>query len=144
MKKKNKSRRLGLIVFIALLTALVFGLSSRYLKISVSSNESEYPSNYLFVTENEDTGSYAKKILFFSSAWCGPCGTIRNKLVDAAFQNEKVNIFEISLESGNSLTGNFDVKSVPTVILESNGRTYNVEGFDISALDKLVSQSMLE
>lgn len=143
--RHNKSgRKLLLFVFFGLLVALVFGFSSRYLKITVSSNDSDYPDNYNFVSESNLIEKKEKSIYFFSSTWCGPCSTIRKKLADIAKETENIQIYEVSSESGNSITGEYNVTTVPTVILSKENKNITVPGFDIEALDKLITQALIE
>lgn len=60
-----------------------------------------------------------KKFLYFSAPWCGPCrqlGPIMDQL-----QAEGMSVQKIDVDSNPELCQEFNVRNIPTVVLQSNG-----------------------
>ena len=59
-----------------------------------------------------------KKFLYFSAPWCGPCrqlGPVMEEL-----QNEGIAVQKVDVDSNPELCQEFNVRNVPTVVLQSN------------------------
>jgi thioredoxin 1 len=59
-----------------------------------------------------------KKFLYFSAPWCGPCkqlGPIMEEL-----NNEGYTVQKIDVDSNPEITQAFDIRNVPTVILQED------------------------
>lgn len=60
----------------------------------------------------------------FYADWCGPCkmiGPIVNELAEDAELKGKVTIAKLDIDNAQMTTSNYDVTSVPTMILFKNG-----------------------
>ena len=60
-----------------------------------------------------------KKFLYFSASWCGPCkqlGPIMGEL-----QAEGYTVQKIDVDSNLEICQAFNIRNVPTVVLQSNG-----------------------
>tara|TARA_B100000287_G_scaffold361864_1_gene354831 strand:- start:337 stop:582 length:246 start_codon:yes stop_codon:yes gene_type:complete len=60
-----------------------------------------------------------KTIKYFSAAWCGPCKTFKPIMNEIA--NEGYSVQFIDIDQSSVLAESYNVKSVPTVIIEENG-----------------------
>tara|TARA_R100001377_G_scaffold67004_1_gene42292 strand:- start:7 stop:249 length:243 start_codon:yes stop_codon:yes gene_type:complete len=60
------------------------------------------------------------KILYFSAAWCGPCRALGP--VVQQLQNEGLNIQKVDVDHDQTLSAQYSVKSIPTLIkIDQNG-----------------------
>lgn len=60
----------------------------------------------------------------FYADWCGPCKMIApiiNELADDVELKDKVKIAKLDIENAQMITSNYDVTSVPTLIVFKNG-----------------------
>ena len=60
-----------------------------------------------------------KTIKYFSATWCGPCQTFKPVMNEIASEGYSVQFIDID-QSPNTAT-QYNVMSVPTVIIEENG-----------------------
>ena len=60
-----------------------------------------------------------KKILYFSSTWCQPCKNF--KPIMESLSNEMAVQF-IDIDSNPQLVAEYNVRSVPTIVVVSNGQ----------------------
>lgn len=78
----------------------------------------------------------------FSATWCGPCRMIEPLLEDVAGTRSKdVRVVKIDIDTNKQLTHEYQVRSVPTLMLFSNGQHVKTHVGIISrdALDKFIS-----
>lgn len=62
-----------------------------------------------------------KKLLYFSTAWCGPCKQFAPIMEQAAAQG--VQIEKIDPEQQPAIASSYNIRSVPTVVLvDANGQ----------------------
>jgi thioredoxin len=61
------------------------------------------------------------KVIKFSATWCGPCKTLapiyneaKSEILDVAFQ-------EIDVDSDSASAIKYNVRSVPTIVIEKDG-----------------------
>jgi len=59
-----------------------------------------------------------KQVLYFSAPWCGPCRAF--KPVMESLQNE-ISITFIDVDSSPQTANQYNVRSVPTVVVLNNG-----------------------
>ena len=67
----------------------------------------------------------------FYADWCEPCKMLDGILVDVA-QNltGKIHILKVDIDSSAELKNEFDIKSIPTLMLFKNGElTWRMAGF---------------
>ena len=59
-----------------------------------------------------------KQILYFSATWCGPCKMYAPTINEAS---NSVNIQKVDVDQNQQLSQQYNVRSVPTLILVENG-----------------------
>ena len=64
-----------------------------------------------------------KTVKFFSATWCGPCQTFKPIMNEIA--NEGHSVQFIDIDQQGDLARQYNVRSVPTVVIEQNGSEVN-------------------
>ena len=59
------------------------------------------------------------KYLYFSASWCGPCSTLAPIMTQVG---QSIQVEKIDVDSQSALASQYNVRSVPTVVLV-NGST---------------------
>ena len=77
-----------------------------------------------------------KTLKYFSATWCGPCQTFKPVMNEIAGEGYSVQFIDI--DQSSSVAEQYNVRSVPTVVIEENG--IEVDRF-IGAISK---QAVLE
>ena len=80
-----------------------------------------------------------KTIKYFSATWCGPCQTFKPVMNEIASEGYSVQFIDIDQSSG--LTESYNVRSVPTVVIEENGS--EVDRFIGSIPKQMVLEKLL-
>lgn len=81
----------------------------------------------------------------FYADWCGPCRMIAPVIEQLATElNGKAKIAKIDIENAQKTTSNFQVTSIPTIIIFKNGKEVRrIVGLkDIDALRSLVTAEL--
>lgn len=60
-----------------------------------------------------------KSLIYFSAAWCQPCKTLSPIMEQVGKQ---VPVIKVDVDTQKQYTTDFEVRSVPTVILVENGK----------------------
>ena len=60
-----------------------------------------------------------KTAKYFSATWCGPCQTFKPTMKEIA--GEGFNVEFIDIDKLSDLAQQYNVRSVPTVVIEENG-----------------------
>ena len=60
-----------------------------------------------------------KTIKYFSAAWCGPCKTFKPIMNEVAGEGYSVQFIDI--DQSSALAKQYNVRSVPTTVIEENG-----------------------
>jgi thioredoxin 1 len=60
-----------------------------------------------------------KTIKYFSATWCGPCKTFKPVMNEVAGEGHSVQFIDIDRQQ--DLAAKYNVRSVPTVIIEEGG-----------------------
>ena len=64
-----------------------------------------------------------KSIKYFTATWCGPCQRFKPIMEEVA--NEGHSVQFIDIDSQENLARQYNVRSVPTVVVEQNGSEVN-------------------
>jgi|TARA_B100001750_G_C15222314_1_gene453871 thioredoxin 1 len=64
-----------------------------------------------------------KTMKYFSAAWCGPCKAFKPVMTE--IKNEGHYVEFIDIDSLSDLAQEYNVRSVPTVVIEENGKEVN-------------------
>ena len=64
-----------------------------------------------------------KTVKYFSATWCGPCQTFKPIMSEIA--NEGHSVQFIDIDQQGDLARQYNVRSVPTVVIEQNGSEVN-------------------
>ena len=64
-----------------------------------------------------------KTVKYFTATWCGPCQRFKPIMQEVA--NEGHSVQFIDIDSQGALARQYNVRSVPTVIIEQNGSEVN-------------------
>ena len=64
-----------------------------------------------------------KTVKYFSATWCGPCQTFKPIMSEIA--NEGHSVQFIDIDHQGDLAQQYNVRSVPTVVIEQNGSEVN-------------------
>ena len=64
-----------------------------------------------------------KSVKYFTATWCGPCQRFKPIMQEVA--NEGHSVQFIDIDSQENLARQYNVRSVPTVVVEQNGSEVN-------------------
>ena len=64
-----------------------------------------------------------KTMKYFSATWCGPCKVFKPVMNEIAGEGYHVEFIDI--DSLSDLAQQYNVRSVPTVVIEENGKEIN-------------------
>ena len=72
--------------------------------------------------ENEVLHSDIPVIVDFWAQWCGPCRMLSPVLEEISDENSEVKVCKVNVDEEADLAEQFNVMSIPTVILFKNGK----------------------
>ena len=64
-------------------------------------------------------------IVQFSADWCGPCKRLSPVLENFASTRDDLSVFKVDVEQSQILAEQFEIKSIPKVVLFRNGSQIN-------------------
>ena len=80
-----------------------------------------------------------KTIKYFSATWCGPCQTFKPVMNEIASEGYSVQFIDI--DQSSAVAESYNVRSVPTVVIEENGS--EVDRFIGSIPKQMVLEKLL-
>ncbi|MDD4832507.1 MAG: thioredoxin [Clostridia bacterium] len=63
-------------------------------------------------------------LIDFYADWCGPCKMLAPIVEKIAEEREDVKICKVNVDNERQLAANFDVMSIPTVVVVKSGKLY--------------------
>lgn len=69
--------------------------------------------------------SNSNVIVQFSADWCGPCKRLSHVLENFASTRDDLSVFKVDVEQSQILAEQFEIKSIPKVVLFRNGSQIN-------------------
>jgi len=60
-----------------------------------------------------------KTVKYFSATWCGPCQTFKPIMTELAHEGHHIEIIDV--DEDKDATSKFNIRSIPTVVIEENG-----------------------
>lgn len=61
------------------------------------------------------------KVMKFSAAWCGPCKALKPMFEEVKGGFSNVVFEDVDVDENFELAGQYNIRSVPTVVIEKNG-----------------------
>ena len=61
----------------------------------------------------------------FYADWCGPCKMLSPIIDEVAEEIENVKVCKINIDESRDLAGNYDIMSIPTLLVFKNGKVVN-------------------
>ena len=80
-----------------------------------------------------------KTMKYFSATWCGPCKAFKPVMNEIASEGYSVQFIDI--DQSSALAESYNVRSVPTVVIEENGS--EVDRFIGSIPKQMVLEKLL-
>ena len=81
----------------------------------------------------------------FTATWCGPCKAIHKELIGVCDESE-LEYIELDVDEYPEIAQNFNVTSIPIMIISFNGKAKKVTGADMgkvrTAIDLLKKESV--
>lgn len=75
--------------------------------------------------EDEVLEFEGKVLIDFWASWCGPCRMLSPVIDALSEETEKVKFVKINVDESPEPAAQFDVQSIPTVIILENGKEIN-------------------
>ena len=75
--------------------------------------------------EQEVIKSEIPVLIDFNAAWCGPCRMLRPVLEEIAEERNDYKIVSINIDKEESLAEEFNVYSIPCLVIMKNGKEEN-------------------
>lgn len=75
--------------------------------------------------ESEVINSDKKVLIDFNANWCGPCRMLRPILEEVAKESDDVKIASINIDDEEELSEEYNVSSIPCLVLFDKGKEVN-------------------
>jgi len=76
--------------------------------------------------DSEVLKAQGKVLVDFWASWCGPCRMLGPIIDEIASENhENLKVCKLNVDENNATAGNFNVMSIPTMIIFENGKAVN-------------------
>ena len=76
-------------------------------------------------------------LLDFWAAWCGPCRMIAPALDEIANEHPEIKVGKINVDEQRELAAQFNVMSIPTLIVMKDGKVTN-QGVGVQPKDQIL------
>ena len=92
--------------------------------------------------EEEVIKSEKRVLVDFNADWCGPCKMLRPVLDEIAENNDNIKIVSVNVDFNESLAKEYNVFSIPCLVLIENGKEINrsVGMIPKSDVEKLIGE----
>jgi thioredoxin 1 len=94
-----------------------------------SENQEEYAMSVIAITKenfNKEVLESAKPVLLdFWASWCGPCRMVSPIIDEIAAESPDIKVGKINVDEQNELAANFNVMSIPTLVVIRDGKVVN-------------------
>ena len=75
--------------------------------------------------KEEVLNSKKKVLVDFNADWCGPCRMMKPILEEISEENDKIKIVSINIDDEDLLAEEYEVSSIPCLVLFENGKEIN-------------------
>ena len=72
--------------------------------------------------ENEVLNSEKKVLADFNADWCGPCQMLKPIIEELAETNDDIKVVSINIDDEDELSEQYNVSSIPCLVLFENGK----------------------
>lgn len=128
-KKKNLILQIIAFIGIIIIFTIVYNyIINSYIKKQTNQNEKE--EKKMSVTEimtkdfeQEVINSEKTVLVDFYATWCGPCKMMSPIMENIAEENNNVKVVKVDIDKNQDLAMQYNVMSIPTMIIFKNGET---------------------
>ena len=125
---KNKIFILIITIFFIISMIILSRVLNNRNKVEIR-NEEENRMEILSVTssnfEKEVINSDKTVLIDFYADWCGPCKMISPVIEAVAKENQDIKVVKVNVDDAQDLAIQYDVMSIPTLVLIKNGQEAN-------------------
>ena len=125
-KKKLLILFLGLLIIIVGATIIVNNKTKNVVSVNTSAEENVKKTSFVLDVneenfETEVKNSDKKVLIDFYADWCGPCNRLVPLVDKVAEENQNVKVVRIDVDQNENLMNQYNVHSIPTLIVVENG-----------------------
>ena len=91
------------------------------------------------ITETAEIPRRGVVVLDFFATWCGPCKTFAPTFERLASDYPTIQFFKVDIDRAPEMAEEFQIRSVPTIIIFRDGKLFGQMGNDGTKLVRLLS-----